>query len=127
RRQLGAVLDADAARGSRAGVDEPSAFGEAPGGGFARGHDIGQGLPYRGHRRKLAFEHRVDSLETRPGVEVLEAGTELFGAHRFHPRNWRAAWPPVGIARRIKPKRRRGDDSRAQNAPNECEAWRAPP
>src|SRR5271157_2841321 len=83
RRKLSPILDADAARGSSAGIDEAPGFREPQGGGFACADDVRQGLAHRGHRRELAFEHRLDGLETRPGVEILEAGTVLFGAHRL--------------------------------------------
>ncbi len=83
RRKLGPVLDADAARGPGAGVDEAPGFRQPLGGRFARADDLRQGLADGGHRRKLAFEHRMDGLETGPGVEILETGAVLFGAHRL--------------------------------------------
>ena len=85
RRKLGPVLHPDAARRSGAGVNEASAVGEPHGRGLARLYDGWQGGAHRGHRRKLPFEHRVDGLETRPGVEILETGTAIFGAHLFAP------------------------------------------
>ena len=96
RRQLRAVLDADAAGGAGARIDEPSAPAQAPDRLFRGGGDGGEGRPDRGDRRELALIEGGKDVEARPGVEVVVAGTEMFCRHcaNFLPDQYRTSWWP---------------------------------
>ena len=96
RRQLRAVLDADAAGGAGAHIDEPSAPAQAPDRLFRGRGDGGEGRPDRGDRRELALIEGGKDVEARPGVEIVVAGTEMFCRHcaNFLPDQYRTSWWP---------------------------------
>ena len=82
RRQLGAILDREPARGARAGIDQAPVAGSQP--RLDRDRRIlhgGAGAADRCDGRKLALDQRVEDFRWLPGVEPGVALADGFGFH----------------------------------------------
>ena len=81
RIEFGAVLDRQAARGTRSDEDQPAILAKPRGGSFGGTGDGCRLRMDRGYGRHLAFEHRLHSQFGRPEVEIAVTGVERFSIH----------------------------------------------